>query len=67
MTPINLKIIKNKRIEKGISLEEMANLLGLANGSVYYKREKGHYKFRPDELPILAHTLDCDIVNFFEN
>ena len=66
MTPINLDIIRNKRIEKGISLEKMAKLLSLANGSVYYKRENGDYKFRPEELPILARTLECDLLIFFE-
>ncbi|HEY4554800.1 MAG TPA: helix-turn-helix transcriptional regulator [Bacillaceae bacterium] len=62
---INLEIIKEKRKEKGFNIDEMADLLGLTNGSMYWKREKGHYKFKPEEVMMVANILQVPMDQLF--
>jgi transcriptional regulator with XRE-family HTH domain len=65
MNQIHLEFIKAKRIELGFSHEYMAFELGLSDKSQYWKREKGEYSFKLEELPKLAKVFECDIANFF--
>lgn len=67
MTVINLIFIKDRRIALGITLQEMADILGLKNASTYLKYEKGEYLFKAIQLPALAQKLECNISNFFES
>ena len=46
---INLKLIKEKREDKKLTLEEMASVLGLSGKSDYFKRENGTTKFTSTE------------------
>lgn len=62
---INLELIKNKRKEKGLNIDEMAEILRLTNGSMYWKRENGDYKFRAEEVIILSTTLDIPMDSLF--
>ncbi len=65
---LNLKFIRQKRKEKHIILQEMAEIMGLKNASTYMKYEKGEYSFKAEHLPILAKTFGCKIQDlFFEN
>ena len=65
MKELNYKFIKDKRLEKKLSLLEVANELGFKNASTYMKYENGEYSFRADMLPTLANILDCSIEDFF--
>lgn len=65
MKQLNLDYIKRRRIELGLSLQELANELGFKNASTYLKYENGDYLFKAEVLPILAITLKCGIENFF--
>lgn len=62
---INLPFIKQKREEIGLSMQDMAVLLGFKSAAAYYHYEKGERKFRADMLPILAHTFDCKIEDLY--
>ena len=62
---INLEIIKEKRNEKGYTVDEMAVKLGLTNGSMYSKRENGHYKFKAEEVMMLTKILNIPMKKLF--
>lgn len=62
---LNLRLIKHKRKNKKITLEEMANALGLSSKSDYFKRETGITKFKSTELPIISNRLGIPIEKIF--
>lgn len=62
---INLELIKEKRKEKGFNIDEMAVKLGLTNGSMYWKRENGDYKFKAEETILLSQFLKIPIKQLF--
>lgn len=65
---LDLSLIRQKRKEKKLTLQEMAEKLGLKHASTYMKYEKGDYSFRADQLPLLVMAFDCKIQDlFFEN
>lgn len=62
---INIKLIKQKRLEHKYTLQEMSEMLGLANRSLYLKRENGYQKFKANELPLLSKKIRHSIERFF--
>lgn len=62
---INLEAIKDKRKQKGYNIDEMAKRLGLTNGSMYYKREVGQYKFKAEEIMLVAKILQIPMNKLF--
>lgn len=62
---VNLEIIKEKRKDKKYTINDMANKLGLANGSVYWKREVGQYKFKPEEVMMVSKILGIPFKKLF--
>lgn len=62
---VNLEVIKHKRKLKGFSIDDMAANLCLANGSVYWKRESGHYKFKAEEVLLLSKLLEIPMDDLF--
>lgn len=64
---LNLRLIKEKRLERHLTLEEMAHSLGLSSKSDYFKRETGDTKFKSTELPILSKKLNIPFDNFFNS
>lgn len=62
---VNLPHIKEKRKEKGYTMDQMADKLGLTNGSMYSKRENGHYRFKAEELMLLAKILNIPMKRLF--
>ena len=48
---INLPYIKMMREKKGLSMQDMAELLGFKSAPAYFHYEKGESKFRADMLP----------------
>lgn len=68
MKIIDLGYIKERRNEKKVTLQKMANRLGFKNASTYLKYENGEYAFKAVHLPIIAKTLECRMDElFFEN
>ncbi len=62
---INLNIIQEKRKKKGYTIEDMAKKLNLTNGSMYYKREVGQYKFKAEEIMMVSKTLQIPMSQLF--
>ena len=65
MAEFNLQAIAERRVQLGISRASMAEKLGMPNPSVYWKYEKGKYKFRAEDLPKLADALKCSVSRFY--
>jgi len=62
---VNLDIIKKNRTKKGYSIDDMAEKLGLTNGSMYWKRENGDYKFKAEEVMKISLLLEIPFENLF--
>lgn len=62
---VNLEIIKEKRKKNNLNIDEMARKLNLTNGSMYYKREAGQYKFKPEELMMVSKILKIPMNKLF--
>lgn len=62
---IDLQLIKQARLEKGYTLEEMSKKLGIKGKSNYFKRENGDTEFKSTELPMLSDLLDIDYEKIF--
>lgn len=65
MDRIDLPFIAKRRIERGLTLQDMAESLGFKNASTYLKYEKGEYDFKANHLPVLAKKLRCGLHDFF--
>jgi transcriptional regulator with XRE-family HTH domain len=65
MLYVNLDFIKERRIKKNITLQEMAEALGFKTATNYQKYEQGIYSLDANMLPILAKKLNCRIEDFF--
>lgn len=62
----NLKLIEKRRRDLGITRKEMSQRLNFCNESIYWKYEKGIYKFKAETLQKLAEILHCDPSLFFD-
>jgi transcriptional regulator with XRE-family HTH domain len=62
---INLEFIAKRRIETGLTLQDMAESLGFKNASTYLKYEKGEYDFKANHIPVLANKLNCSLHDLF--
>ena len=65
MKTLDLKYIKSRRVELGITQQMMANKLGFKSVSTYSKYENGAHAFWADQLPVLSYELNCNIADFF--
>lgn len=62
---VDLKFIRDRRLQLGLTLFEVAQALGLKNAGNYYKYEAGEYQLSASMLPPLAKLLQCNINDFF--
>jgi transcriptional regulator with XRE-family HTH domain len=65
MKQVNLVLIRSRRKEMKITLQEMADTLGFRNASNYYKYEKGEYKFDASHIPVVAKKLKLKMNEIF--
>jgi transcriptional regulator with XRE-family HTH domain len=63
---VNLEFIARRRLETGITLQDMAESLGFKNASTYLKYEKGEYDFKANHLPVLVRKLKCELHDLFQ-
>ena len=63
---LNLELIKQKREEKHLTLQQMADALGIKDRWKYYKRENGDTKFKASEIPIIVSVLDIPYQKIFD-
>ncbi len=62
---MNLSFVEKKRKEKGLTMQNMAELLGFQSAPAYCNYEKGKREFRAGMLPILAHAFNCEIKDLY--
>ncbi len=65
MQKLNFQLISQQRKNNHITLQEMAEIMGLKNASTYLKYERGEYAFRAGHLPVLAKKLNLEIQDLF--
>ena len=65
MNEVNFDLIKLRRKEMRLTLQDMADTLGFKDASTYYKYEKGTYKFKAQHLPLLASKLKLRLKDIF--
>jgi transcriptional regulator with XRE-family HTH domain len=65
MNEVNFELIKLRRKEMHLTLQDMAELLGFKDASTYYKYENGTYKFKANHLPLLASKLKLRMNQIF--
>ncbi|MTD30193.1 helix-turn-helix transcriptional regulator [Planomicrobium sp. YIM 101495] len=62
---VNLELIKELRIERGLSIEEMSKLLGYEGYQAYYYKEKGIRKMSAEDIAKIAYVLKTPIKKLF--
>ncbi|GEN83589.1 hypothetical protein SLU01_19010 [Sporosarcina luteola] len=62
---VNIELIRNTRIKRGISTEEMSNLLGYEAPNAYFRKEKGDRKFSVEDIAKVSDLLDIPIQELF--
>jgi transcriptional regulator with XRE-family HTH domain len=62
---IDLALIKSRRKEMRLTLQDMADELGFNDASTYWKYEKGMYKFKADHVPVVAAKLKIKMKDIF--
>lgn len=66
MGEFNLEYIAKRRQALGLTCKDVGRALGYTE-SVYWKYEKGHYKFNAEVLPTLAKALHCSVKKFYSS
>lgn len=56
--------IKNLREERGLTLQQMAEILGYSSAKGYYEVENGKIKLRIEHLEKLSNFFNIPIQNF---
>lgn len=62
---VNLDLIKNLRMQKNISIEEMSKLMGYKGYQGYYYKENGARKMSADDIAKISILLDVPINELF--
>lgn len=63
---VNYSLLKEKRKEKGLTLNDMAKVLGLGSESAYYYKETGKNAFLDRDIAIIVPLLDITFDEFFK-
>lgn len=62
---VNIDLIKQARLSKGLTLQQMADRLGIGSKANYYKRESGDTNFKSSELPVISDVLGIKFEKIF--
>jgi len=62
---INYAFLKERRLQLGLTQEQVAKKLNLCNASHYNKIENGVFALKAEMLPALAKILRCRMTKFF--
>ena len=62
---VNLDLLKELRIEKGYSVEEMSKMMGFESYQGYYYKESGARKMGADDIAKAAEILKVPIEKLF--
>lgn len=62
---LNLKFIKQRRLELGLNQDEVATALGMNGKANYSRYENGLYTFDSNHVPLLAKVLQVSIDDLY--
>ncbi len=62
---MNSRKLMAKRVEKGLTIQDMANILGISKNAYWFK-EKGRTSFKREELKKVIKTLNLSKDDFIE-
>lgn len=62
---LNLKFIKERRIELGLNQDDVAAALGMSGKANYSRYENGIYTFDSNHVPLLAKALKVSIDDLY--
>lgn len=62
---VNIELLKELRIQKGLSVEEMSKLMGFESYQGYYYKESGARKMGADDVAKAAEILEVPIQKLF--
>ena len=63
---VNYRLIKARRKEKNLTLEDMAKALGLGSKTAYYYKEVGRNAFLDKDIAIIVPLLGITFDEFFK-
>lgn len=63
---VNYSLIKARRKENNLTLEDMAKVLGLGSKTAYYYKEVGRNAFLDKDIAIIVPLLGITFDEFFE-
>lgn len=63
---VNYRLIKARRKENNLTLEDMAKVLGLGSKTAYYYKEVGRNAFLDKDIAIIVPLLGITFDEFFE-
>lgn len=63
---VNYRLIKARRKENNLTLEDMAKVLGLGSKTAYYYKEVGRNAFLDKDIAIIVPLLGITFNEFFE-
>lgn len=63
---VNYELLKEKRKEKNLTLEDMAKILGLGSRTAYYYKEIGENAFLDSDIAIIVPLLGITFDEFFK-
>lgn len=61
LTELNLKLLRKRRLEQHITLQQCAKALGLSQSGPYLLKEQGKRNFKVNEVPIICKLLNLTI------
>lgn len=65
-TIVDLNFVRKKRLENGLSIEEVSNRLGYSSYQAYHRKENGQRELSVEDLVKLSKILNEPIENFFD-
>lgn len=62
---LNLSFIKERRLNLNLTLQEMADLMGMKSKENYFRYENGDFAFKANDVPKLELSLNTSKESLF--
>lgn len=62
---VNVELVKNIRLNKGISAEQMSQLMGYKGNNAYFRKENGDRSFSVEDIVKVSKILQLPIQDIF--
>lgn len=64
---VNIELIKNTRMKRNISSEQMSKMMGYKGSNAYFRKENGDRRFSAEDLAKVSSILQIPIQDIFFN